>query len=204
MPESQRSRKQWQKATDMEKHMCVCTTHSSTAIHLTIAAEIPTQSTHLPQINRKETSPLSTSPFSHFCPHDQKKKKNPRQANITFKAAVAMIFSLQRQDLLFWSLRQEGLITAPHQHCRQKSSRLWDSLLAPTLIPQRVAGMGRHSTFASFKMASAGSEFSVSLENFWSQCQAGLNTRWGLGIRVSASRLPTTGNYWPPEIFFLT
>ena len=66
MPESQRSRKQWQKATDMQKHMYVCTTLSSTAIHLTTAAEIPTQSTHLPKINRKETSPLSTGPFSHF------------------------------------------------------------------------------------------------------------------------------------------
>ena len=125
MPDSQRSRKQWQKATDMQKHMCVCTTHSSTAICLTTAAEIATQSTHLPQKNRKETSSLRTGPFSQFCPHDQeKKRKNPRQANITFKAAMAMIFSLQRQDLLFRSLRQEGHTTAPHQHCRQVSSRL--------------------------------------------------------------------------------
>ena len=59
----------------------------------------------------------------------------------------------------------------------------------PTLIPQRVVGMGRHSAFASFKMASAGSGFSVSLEKFWSQCQMGPITSLGLGTRVSASRL---------------
>ena len=80
MPDSQRSRKQWQKATDMQKHMFVCTTHSSTAICLTTAAEIATQSTHLPQKNRKETSPLITGPFSQFCPHDQKKKRKKSQA----------------------------------------------------------------------------------------------------------------------------
>ena len=96
MPESQKSRKQWQKATDTCVH-----THSSTAIHLTIAVKIPTQSTHLPQKNRKEISPLRTGPFSQFCPPDQKKKtKNPRQANISFNAGRAMLFSLQRQDLL--------------------------------------------------------------------------------------------------------
>ena len=105
--------------------MCV-RTHSGTAIHLTTAAEIPTQSTHLPQKNRKEISPLRTGPLSQFCPPDQKKKtKNLRQANISFKAGRAVLFSLQRQDLLFWSLRQEGHIAAPHQHCRQLSSRLW-------------------------------------------------------------------------------
>ena len=148
MPDSQRSRKQWRKARHAETCVCV-PTHSSTAIHLTTAAEIPTQSTHLPQKNRKETSPLTTGPFSQFCPHDQeKKRKNPRQANITFKATMALLFSLQRQDLLFRSLRQEGLITAPHQHCRQVSSRLQDSLPAPSLIPQRVAGMGRHSVYS--------------------------------------------------------
>ena len=80
MPDSQRSRKQWQKATDMQKHMFFCTTHSSTAICLTTAAEIATQSTHLPQKNRKETSPLITGPFSQFCPHDQKKKRKKSQA----------------------------------------------------------------------------------------------------------------------------
>ena len=97
MPESQKSRTQWQKATDVCAH-----THSSTAILLTTAAEIPTQSTHLPQKNRKEISPLRTGPSSQFCPSDQKKKtKNPRQANISFKAGRAMLFSLQRQDLLF-------------------------------------------------------------------------------------------------------
>ena len=81
--------------------MCV-RTHSGTAIHLTTAAEIPTQSTHLPQKNRKEISPLITGPLSQFCPPDQKKKtKNLRQANISFKAGRAMLFSLQRQDLLF-------------------------------------------------------------------------------------------------------
>ena len=57
MPESQKSRMQWQKATDVCVH-----THSSTAIHLTTAAEIPTQSTHLPQKNRNEISPLRTGP----------------------------------------------------------------------------------------------------------------------------------------------
>ena len=95
MPESQKSRMQWQKATDVCVH-----THSSTAIHLTTAAEIPTQSTHLPQKNRKEISPLRKGPFSQFCPPDQKKQKtkNPRQANTSFKAGRAM---LQRQDLLF-------------------------------------------------------------------------------------------------------
>ena len=97
MPKSQKSRTQWQKATDVCAH-----THSSTAIHLTTAAEIPTQSTHLPQKNRKEISPLRTGPFSQFCPPDQKKKTNdPRQADISFKAGRAMLFYLQRHDLLF-------------------------------------------------------------------------------------------------------
>ena len=123
MPKPQKSRTQWQKATDLCVH-----THSSTAIHLTTAAEIPTQSTHLPQKNRKEISPLRKGPFSQFCPPDQKKKtKIPRQANISFKAAVAMLFFLQRQDLLFWSLRQKGHVAAPHQYCYELlcSSFVW-------------------------------------------------------------------------------
>ena len=61
MPDSQRSRKQWRKARHAETCVCV-PTHSSTAIHLTTAAEIPTQSTHLPQKNRNEISPLRTGP----------------------------------------------------------------------------------------------------------------------------------------------
>ena len=128
MPDSQRSRKQWRKARHAETCVCV-PTHSSTAIHLTTAAEIPTQSTHLPQKNRKEISPLRKGPFSQFCPPDQKKQKtkNPRQANTSFKAGRAMLFSLQRQDLLFWSLRQKGHVAAPHQYCYELlcSSFVW-------------------------------------------------------------------------------
>ena len=55
-----------------------------------------------------------------------KQNKTPRQITV-LRLAASMLFSLQRQDLLFWSLSQGDHITAPHKHCRQLSSRLWGS-----------------------------------------------------------------------------
>ena len=49
--------------------------------------------------------------------------------------------SLQRQDLLLWSLRQEGHIAAPHKYCRQMSSRPCDFLPVPFLFSQKVVGI---------------------------------------------------------------
>ena len=118
------------------------------------------------------------------------KEKYNTEASITFNAGSG-------DDFLPAVLGPTVLITEAgqphhcpsHQYCRQETSRVWGSSPAPTLISQRVVGMGRHSAFASFKMASTGSGFSVSLEKFWSQCQTGSTTSWAQGPRISASRL---------------
>ena len=86
---------------------------------------LPPQTAHWRKFEKK-LSPLQIGSPTNFCCLDQKKEKNrtkEKQANIPFKAGRTMLFSLQRKDLLLWSLRQEGHITVPHQHCRQVSSR---------------------------------------------------------------------------------
>ena len=93
-----------------------------------------------------------------------------------------MLFSLQRQDMMFPSLRQGGYITAPHQHCRRVSSRPWGSLLAPIFgFPESIGMEGIHLQLPL--RCPLGSQCLMSLPKFWSQSQVGLSTRWGSGTQ---------------------
>ena len=93
-----------------------------------------------------------------------------------------MLFSLQRQDMMFPSLRQEGYITAPHQHCRRVSSRPWGSLLAPFFdSPESIGMEGIHLQLPL--RCPLGSQCLMSLPKSWSQSQVGLSTRWGPGTQ---------------------
>ena len=117
----------------------------------------------------KETLCINIQSPSNFCPWDNKIEKKKSQADISFKAAVAMLFSLQRQDLLFSSLRQDGHVSASHQHYRQLSSRPWGS--SPALlffISRKVVGMERIRSWIPLR-SPLGSRCLVSLQRFWSQ-----------------------------------
>ena len=108
MPESQRTKKQQQKATGTQKHTRVC---PLTLKHCSCfdngSSNPPPPQTTCPRKSEKKLPLLSTGLPSNFYPPDQKiEKKKKSQPNISFKAAVAMLFSLQRQDKLFRSLRQ--------------------------------------------------------------------------------------------------
>ena len=148
--ESQRNRTQHQKAAGTQKHVCVLHTFNKFSV-LDYGSSNPHPVQTTPEkIKWKEHFPLRIGPPSNLCPSNQ--KRNP--ANISFKAAVAMLFSLKRQDVLFWSRRQGDHIASPHKHCRQVSLRPWVSLPATTLIPQRVVGMEGYLPLASSKMPS--------------------------------------------------
>ena len=148
---------------------------------------------NLPKRTSREISPLRTESPSNFCPPDQKigkkeKKKSPRLTHL--EAAVAMLFSLQRQDMMFPSLRQEGYITAPHQHCRRVSSRPWGSLLAPFFdSPESIGMEGIHLQLPL--RCPLGSQCLMSLPKSWSQSQVGLSTGWGPGTQGLCFKTPT-------------
>ena len=83
--------------------------------------------------------------------------------------------------MMFPSLRQEGYITAPHQHCR-RVSRPWGSLLAPFFdSPESIGMEGIHLQLPL--RCPLGSQCLMSLPKSWSQSQVGLSTRWGPGTQ---------------------
>ena len=129
MPESQRSRNQHQKATDTEKHAYVSPhTQQYSSFDNGSSNPHPLQTIHP---RKFETFSWRTQSVSNFWPLDQKEKKEKQnktaRQTTALRLAVFMLFSLQRQDLLFWSLSQGDHIAAPHKHCRQVSSRTWGS-----------------------------------------------------------------------------
>ena len=122
VPEKQEatSKSNWHRKT----HVCV-PSHSNNTVPLTMEAATPTPYKPPAQENLK----LSLDEQSHsviFGPQNRRKKRKNKTKH-SDRLAVSMLFCLQRQDLLFWSLSQGDHITAPHKHCRQVSSRLWGS-----------------------------------------------------------------------------
>ena len=95
-----------------------------------------------------------------FGPQNRRKKRKNKTKHPD-RLAVSM-FSLQRQDLLFWSLSHGNHIAAPHKHCRQVSSRPWGS--SPALFfffnSPESSWDGRHLPLTSSKMPSKRRMFS--------------------------------------------
>ena len=100
IPENQEAAAESNRYT--ETHIRV-TSHSSNAVPLTMEAATttppPPPKPRTQEILKRNFLFKNKSP-NKFCPPDQKKeKRNPRLRHL--KAAVALLLSLQRQDLLF-------------------------------------------------------------------------------------------------------
>ena len=122
---------------------------------------------------------------------------------ITSNTGGSMLFSLQRQDKLFRSLRQEGHIAAPHQHYRLVSSRSLGSSRAPLFIPQRVVGLEGIHSWLTLKRRLV-SWCLVSLQKFWSQSQVRLSTRWGPRTEGLCFEYPACWTLLTSRYFFST
>ena len=185
MPESQRSRNQHQKATDTEKHPYVSPhTQQYSSFDNGSSNPHPLQTIHP---RKFETFSWRTQSVSNFWPLDQKEKKEKQNNTATqttaLRLAVFMLFSLQRQDLLFWSLSQGDHIAAP-QILQTGVFKTLGFLTSSFFFqfPREYLGWKAFYPWPPLRCPLSNGCL-VSLQKFWSQCLGGLSTKWGPGTQ---------------------
>ena len=157
--------------------MCPLTPNNTVPLNMEAATPTP----YKPPAQENLTLSLKEQSQSVIFGPQNRRKKRKNKTKHPDRLAVSM-FSLQRQDLLFWSLTQGDHIAAPHKHCRQVSSRPYSSLSSFFWIPQTLAGIEGIHPWLPLR-CSLGSGCSVSLQKSWSHSQVELSTRWGPGIQ---------------------
>lgn len=138
----------------------MCPLTSNNTVPFTMEAATPTP--YKPPAQENLTLSLKKQSHSVIFGPQNRRKKRKNKTKHSDRLAVSMLFSLQRQDLLFWSLTQGDHIAAPHKHCRQVSSRPWGSSPAFFFFLDSPENCwdGRHLPLASSKMPSKQRMFS--------------------------------------------
>lgn len=128
-------------------------------------------------------------------------RKKKKQANITFKAGSGHFLLPAEAGHAVLNSEAGGPHRCPSQILQTVVFKTVQFFASSYFDPQESSSDGRHSALASFKMTSRRWVL-VSREKFWSQCQAGPSTSWGLGTQGLCFKPPDHRKLLPSRDFF--
>ena len=181
MPESQRSRKQHQKATDIEKHRYV-SPHVQTIQFLWQWKQQPHPlQTTCPR--KSETFSWRTESLSNLWPPEQKEKKEKQNKTPRQVGSVHALLPAEAGPVVL--ITESG---GPHRCPSNTADRCLQDPGFPHQLffffrfPREYLGWKAFYPWPPLRCPLSNGCL-VSLQKFWSQCLGGLSTKWGPGTQ---------------------